>query len=310
MRIIFAGTPEVSVTTLRALVSAGHDVCAVLTRPDAPLGRKRILTPSPVALAAVELGLPVIRASRVDAAVSAQLSSLEADLGVVVAFGGLLPQEALAAPRGGWINLHFSALPRWRGAAPVQWSLIAGDTHIGTTVFRLVEELDAGDIYSVLTSPLGPEETSKTVLTRLSQSGALQVCDVVSSLHSGQANATPQVGEVTYARKLVLADAHLVTAAPREVVYAQLRGVTPEPGAFVTLAGENLKLLHVSAPNDALVRETRVLPGHIEIHAKRLLLGTSTTPLEVHQVQPSGKPRMDAGDWFRGLQTRDCVVVS
>lgn len=310
MRIIFAGTPEVSVPTLRALVAARHDVCAVLTRPDAPIGRKRILTPSPTALVAVELAIPVICAARVDAAVSARLSSLEADLGVVVAFGGLLPQQALSAPRGGWINLHFSALPRWRGAAPVQWSVIAGDTSIGTTVFRLVEQLDAGDIYSVLTSPLGPEETSGLLLTRLSHSGALQVCDVVSSLESGQANATPQVGEVTYARKLALADAHLDTAAPRDVVFAQMRGVTPEPGAFVTVAGENLKLLHVSAPNDEVTVNTRVLPGHIEIHSKRLLLGTSTLPLEVHQVQPAGKARMDASDWFRGLQTKDFVVVS
>ena len=310
MRIIFAGTPEVSVPTLRALVAAGHDVCAVLSRPDAPLGRKRILTPSPVVLAAIELGIPVIRAAKVDAAVSAQLARLDASLGVVVAFGGLLPQDALDAPTDGWITLHFSELPHWRGAAPVQWSVIAGDSVIGTTVFRLVEQLDAGDVYSCLRSTIGPDETAGSLLTRLSTSGATQVCDVVVAMESGTARATPQTGDVTYARKLTLNDAHIDSSAPHDIVYAQSRGVTPEPGAFVMLAGEILKLHQVSAPAEASLLAPGVLPGHIELHSKRIWLGTATQSLELHQVQPAGKPRMAAADWFRGLHQQESVVIS
>jgi len=224
MRIIFAGTPEVAVPTLRALVAAGHDVCIVVTRPDAPLGRKRILTPSPVAAAALELGLPVLRVAKVDAAVSAQLAALGAELGVVVAFGGLLPRPALDAPSRGWINLHFSDLPRWRGAAPVQWAIIAGDRDIGTAVFSLVEELDAGDVYSCQRSQIDPDETAGELLARLSISGAVQLTDVLNEMTAGTATAVAQRGDVTYARKLTLEDAHIDTNAPADIVYAQIRG--------------------------------------------------------------------------------------
>lgn len=310
MRIIFAGTPEVSVPTLRALVAAGHDVCAVLSRPDAPLGRKRILTPSPVVSAALELGIPVIRTATVDAATSAQLAGFEASLGVVVAFGGLLPAAALDAPDHGWINLHFSELPRWRGAAPVQWSVIAGDAEIGTSVFRLVEQLDAGDVYSCATSAIGNDETAGALLSRLAESGAVQVCDVVAAIASGSAIATPQSGEVTYARKLTLEDAHVDFSVPCDIAYAQIRGVTPEPGAFVWLADEALKLHQVQAPDDADIVAPRVSAGHVEIHSKRVWLGTATSALELVQVQPAGKPRMVAGDWFRGLHLKESVVVS
>ncbi|MBK5237737.1 MAG: methionyl-tRNA formyltransferase [Actinomycetales bacterium] len=306
MRIIFAGTPEVAVPTLRALVAAGHDVCAVLTRPDAPLGRKRILTPSPVATVALELGIPVLRAAKVDAALSAQLAHLHAELGVVVAYGGLLPQPALEAPSEGWINLHFSDLPRWRGAAPVQWSVIAGDTEIGTTVFALVAALDAGDVYSCALSPIGVDETAGELLTRLSVSGARQVCDVVVAMSAGTAVAVSQTGDATHARKLTLDDAHLNVNAPVDIVYAQLRGVTPEPGAFVEIAGERLKLHQAARPEDA----PTISAGHIESRSKRVWLGTATQALELRQVQPAGKPRMSAADWFRGLHDQESVVAT
>ncbi len=306
MRIIFAGTPEVSVPTLRALVAAGHDVCAVLTRPDAPLGRKRILTPSPVASAALELGIPLIRAAKIDAAVSAQLTGLHADVGVVVAFGGLLPRSALDATPRGWINLHFSDLPKWRGAAPVQWSVIAGDVEIGTAVFSLVEELDAGDVFSCERSRIDGDETAGELLERLALSGADQVVDVISSMAAGTATAVPQVGQATYARKLSLSDAHIDTNAPADIVYAQIRGVTPEPGAFVEIGGDRLKLHQVAATPEG----PSVPSGHIESHSKRVWLGTASHALELRQVQPAGKPRMDAADWFRGLQTEESVVTS
>lgn len=306
MRIIFAGTPEVAVPTLQALVAAGHDVCAVVTRPDAPLGRKRILTPSPVALAALDLGIPVIRASRIDAAVSAELTALQADLGVVVAFGGLLPAPALAATPQGWINLHFSTLPRWRGAAPVQWSIIAGDTSVGTTVFSLVAELDAGDIYSAEILPIGPDESAGELLSRLASTGADQVCRVVLSIENGTALGIPQSGDPTYARKLSLEDGHLDFHASAIDVYARLRGVTPEPGAFVELAGEHLKILGAALPEDA----PHIAAGHIESHFKRIWLGTGTTALELIQVQPAGRARMPAPDWFRGLHNQESIVLS
>lgn len=306
MRIIFAGTPEVAVPTLRSLVAAGEDVCAVLTRPDAPLGRKRILTPSPVASAALELGIPVVRAARIDAAVSAELASYRADLGVVVAYGGLLPDSALSATSQGWINLHFSDLPAWRGAAPVQWSIISGDTKIGTTVFSLVAELDAGDVYSAALSPIGVDETAGELLSRLSISGAMQVCDVVRSLELGTALALPQSGDPTYARKLTLEDARLMMDAPADMVYAQIRGVTPEPGAYVEISGERLKIHRGAIPPDAPV----VPAGHIELHSKRVWLGTTTQALELLQVQPAGKPRMLATDWFRGRHNEESVVTS
>ena len=306
MRIIFAGTPEVAVPTLKALVAAGNDVCAVLTRPDAPLGRKRILTPSPVASAALDLGIPVIRSSRIDAAVSAQLAQLAADLGVVVAYGGLLPQSALDAPQRGWVNLHFSDLPRWRGAAPVQWSVIAGDPQIATAVFSLVAELDAGDVFSVERSSIGPDETAGDLLERLAQTGAHQVCAVVAAISTGVARAHPQGGLITHARKLHLEDAQLTTDAPADVLYAQLRGVSPEPGAFVEIDGERLKIHAALSPSDA----PRVPTGHIELQFKRVWLGSATTAIELVQVQPAGKPRMSAADWFRGLHTQESVVTS
>jgi methionyl-tRNA formyltransferase len=306
MRIIFAGTPDVAVPTLRALVAAGEDVCAVLTRPDSPLGRKRILTPSPVASVAFELGIPVVRAARIDAAVSAELARYSADLGVVVAYGGLLPDSALAATSQGWINLHFSDLPKWRGAAPVQWSLISGDTEIGTTVFSLVPELDAGDMYSAALSPIGVDETAGELLSRLAISGAMQVCDVVNSLALGTALTLPQSGEPTYARKLTLKDAHLMIEAPADMVYAQLRGVTPEPGAYVDISGERLKIHRAALPTDAPV----VTAGHIELHSKRVWLGTATYAMELLQVQPAGKPRMLAADWFRGRHNEESLVIS
>ena len=306
MRIIFAGTPEVAVPTLRELIAAGHDICAVLTRPDAPLGRKRILTPSPVATVALELGIPVIRAARIDEAVTAQLTELAADVGVVVAYGGLLPSAALQAPVGGWMNLHFSDLPRWRGAAPVQWSVISGDTEIGTAVFALVEELDAGDVYSVERCAIGRDETAGELLERLATSGAHQICSVVTALSLGEAHASAQVGEVTHARKLTLEDAHLKPHTVAEVLYAQFRGVTPEPGAFVLIGDERLKIIRAASPDDA----PSLTAGHIQLHAKRVWLGSDTTALELLIVQPAGKSRMSAADWFRGLHNQESVVAS
>jgi len=295
MRLVFAGTPAAAVPTLRRLASQ-HDVAAVVTRPDAPLGRKRVLTASPVALAAAELGLPVIKASRLDDDATARIAALRADLGVIVAYGGLVREPLLSTPHHGWINLHFSLLPQWRGAAPVQRALIAGDAELGVSVFQLVPELDAGDLFATTTVAVAPDATADVALEVLAVEGAAVTADVVSAIDSGDARASAQSGEVTLAPKLTLEDGRLDWSEPLSAVYARFRGVTPEPGAHTTIGGQRVKILEAapSAGTDALV------PGAIAQTKGELLIGTSTSPLAVTRVQPAGKAAMSAVDWWRG----------
>lgn len=311
MRIVFAGTPAVAIPSLEA-VAERHEVVAVITREDAPLGRKRVLTPSPVAEAAGRLGLPVITANRLGEDVTDRIRDLHPDLGVVVAYGGLVREPLLSLPRLGWVNLHFSLLPRWRGAAPVQRAVMAGDAETGAAVFHLVPELDAGDVYAELRRPIGRDETAGELLDALAVDGAALLADTTDALASGTATATPQDGEVTLAPKLTLDDARLDLTAPAERVYARLRGVTPEPGAFAQLGDERFKIhaaRRAADPEDG--RE--LAPGVVALHGKRVLLGTGTAPLELLTVQPAGKRAMPAADWFRGTTStegRDGVVLS
>jgi methionyl-tRNA formyltransferase len=302
MRLVFAGTPAAAVPSLRELATR-HDVVAVITRLDAELGRKRVLTPSPVALAAEELGIEVIKANRLDDEVTERIRALNADLGTIVAYGGLVREPLLSTPRLGWLNLHFSLLPRWRGAAPVQRSLIAGDTVTGAAVFQLVPELDAGDVFSELRRPIGTDETAGELLDALAISGARLLADTVDEIEAGTVIAVPQSGEPTVAPKLGLADAHLDFSQPAETVYARLRGVTPEPGAFALLDGERFKI-HV-----ARLAEGEALPaGDVELRDKRVLVGTGTHPLELLTVQPAGKKAMPAADWWRGHAATGVVL--
>jgi methionyl-tRNA formyltransferase len=295
MRLVFAGTPAVAIPSLRA-VAARHDVLSVITREDAPLGRKRVLTPSPVAVAADELGLPTIKANRLGEEATARVAELAPDLGVIVAYGGLVREPLLSLPRLGWINLHFSLLPRWRGAAPVQRAVIAGDAETGAAVFQLVPALDAGDVFSELRRPIGPDETAGELLDALAVSGAELLADTVDALAAGTATARAQVGEPTPAPKLSLDDARLDLGRPAAEVYARLRGVTPEPGAFALLDGERFKLVEARPALD----EEALEPGRVELRGKRVLLGTGTSPLELRTVQPAGKRAMAAADWWRG----------
>lgn len=296
MRIVFAGTPAVALPSLEA-VAARHEVVAVVTREDAPLGRKRVLTPSPVAEAAERLGLPVIKANRLGDDVTERIAALQPDLGVVVAYGGLVREPLLSLPRLGWVNLHFSLLPRWRGAAPVQRAVIAGDTETGAAVFHLVPELDAGDVYAELRRPIGPDETAGELLSALAEEGAALLADTTDALTAGTAVATPQEGEVTLAPKLTLEDARLDLTEPADRVSARLRGVTPEPGAFVLLDGERFKVHEARTT----AGEEPVAPGAVELRGKRVLVGTGTAPLELVTVQPAGKRAMPAADWLRGV---------
>jgi methionyl-tRNA formyltransferase len=281
-------------------------VVAVVTREDAPLGRKRVLTPSPVAEAAERLGLDVIKANRLREEVTERVAALRPDLGVVVAYGGLVREPLLSLPRLGWVNLHFSLLPRWRGAAPVQHALIAGDTETGAAVFRLVPELDAGDVYAELRRPIGPDETAGELLEALAVDGAALLADTTDALAAGTAVAVPQEGEVTLAPKLSLEDARLDLTQPAERVYARLRGVTPEPGAFALLGGERFKV-HAARRTSG---EPPLAPGAVEARGRRVLVGTGSDPLELVTVQPAGKRPMPAADWLRGAATATGPVLS
>lgn len=304
VKIIFAGTPEAAVPTLEALISSDFEVVAVLTRPDAPQGRKRILTPSPVAQVAIAQGIPVIYANRIEDEVQKAIEDSAADLGVVVAYGALLPQQTLDSVKLGWINLHFSTLPHWRGAAPVQWQVISGASQAGSSVFQLVQKLDAGDVYDSREWPILPDETAGELLTRLSVLGAQQVLDVVRSIDTRFAEPKPQIGESTYARKLSLEDGHLNLSQDSESVYNQFRGVTPEPGAFVLFGDERLKIIEARLGTDE-----EVVPSAITSVSKKLYLGCVTGSLELISVQPAGKQGMSAMDWFRGLR-QEVVHVS
>lgn len=295
LRLVVAGSPAAAVPTLTTLAQGPHRIERVITRPATPQGRTRTLTPTPVAVEADRLGIPVVTARRLSE-IESDLLSLDVDLGVIVAYGGLVREPLLSWPRLGWINLHFSLLPRWRGAAPVQHAVMAGDTETGATVFQLSEGLDDGAWFARLTTPIGAHRTAGSLLDELSRSGADLVAEVVDHLALGTAVARPQVGEVTLAPKLQREDAALRFDVPAEVVHAQLRGVTPEPGAHCRWGAQVLKVHEAVIARDAMP-----LPaGALRRDGSRVLVGTATQPLELLRVQPAGKQAMAAADWARG----------
>ncbi|SDH28424.1 methionyl-tRNA formyltransferase [Microbacterium pygmaeum] len=297
MRLVFAGTPEPAVPSLRLLAASAHQIAAVLTRTDAPIGRKRVLTPSPVAMAAEELGLEAIKTNRLNADATERIAALRPDLGVIVAYGGLVREPLLSTPALGWINLHFSLLPRWRGAAPVQHALIAGDRVTGASVFQLVAELDAGDVYAQREYVVPRAATAGEVLQALADEGAQLLAEVVDALAAGTATAAPQVGEATLAPKLTDADGLLTWNALQRAVVDRVRGVTPEPGAHTVFDGQRVKIVGIALPPaDA----PRVDPGRLALHGKQVLVGTASEPIVLETVQPAGKGAMRAADWWRG----------
>jgi methionyl-tRNA formyltransferase len=305
MRLVFAGTPAAAVPSLETLAASAHDVVAVVTRPDAPVGRKRVLTPSPVAATAAALGVPTIATRQLDEAATTRIAALRPDLGVIVAYGGLVREPLLSAPAHGWINLHFSLLPRWRGAAPVQHALIAGDDVVGAAVFRLVAELDAGDVYDELRYPVPAGATASEVLTALATRGADLLRGVVDAIAAGAARATPQRGAPTFAPKLGADDGRLRWDDPADTVLARHRGTTPEPGAFTTVAGVRVKILDAYAAAPDAGRDAALGAGSIALAGRTVLIGTATTPVAVTSVQPAGKAPMAAADWYRGLRGHD-----
>lgn len=300
MRIVFAGTPAPAVSSLRAIAASAHDVVGVVTRADAPLGRKRVLTPSPVASLAAELGLTTIKADRLDDDATRAIVDLAPDLGVIVAYGGLVREPLLSAPRHGWINLHFSLLPRWRGAAPVQRALIAGDKVTGASVFRLVAGLDAGDVYAEARYAVPRGATAGEVLEALSDIGAGLLVDVVDRIAAGTATARPQEGEVTLAPKLSLADGALDVHGSADALIDRYRGTTPEPGAHVSVGGQRVKILAAHRGPDI-----DLPPGRLALVEREVVLGTASGTVLLQRVQPAGKGAMAAADWWRGLRTDD-----
>jgi len=296
MRLIFAGTPSAAVPSLEVLAAGHHDVVGVLTRPDAEIGRRRVLTPSAVAARAAELGLRVQKPHRLDEQAVADLAQLSPDLGVIVAYGALLRAPALAVPRLGWINLHFSLLPRWRGAAPVQRAIMAGDVLTGASVFQLEEGLDTGPVFASIEREIGRNESAGHLLGALAQTGAALLARVVDELAAGTARAEPQVGEPTFAAKLTLVDGAIDWRRPALEVLARILGTTPEPGAFLLLdGGARLKVLDAAIAWDA-----EAAPGRIRQSDGRVVLGTEQGAIELLQVHPSGKRPMGAADWWRG----------
>ena len=305
MKLVFAGTPAPAVPSLRSLASSDHEIAVVISRPDAPLGRKRVLTPSPTAAAAHELELPFIAAARLDDSVTAQVQALEPDLGVIVAYGGLVREPLLSTPRLGWINLHFSLLPRWRGAAPVQHALIAGDELLGASVFQLVPGLDAGDVFAEVAYTVPSESTAGDALSALADIGAELLHGVVDALAAGTISARPQVGEPTLAPKLTLDDGRVRWAESAAAILNRFRGTTPEPGAHTSIAGARLKVL---AATPAAADAERLPSGIIRAVGAEVRAGTADHPIRLLRVQPAGKPAMDAGDWWRGLRVEQLAA--
>lgn len=301
MRLVFAGTPSIAVPALETLARSEHEIVGVLTREDAPQGRKRVLTPSPVAVAAAALGREIYKTNRPGADASQWLQACQADLGVIVAYGGLLREPVLSTPRHGWINLHFSALPNWRGAAPVQHALIAGEQRLGISVFRLVEELDAGSILArdALDVPAGT--TSGHALELLATRGTRSLLRAIELIERGgpEAMGESQHGAATFARKLTRDDGLLDLSVSAQRVLAQWAGVTPEPGAFVTCEGQVVKVLEL-AEIDRAEHGTRSAPNRATLVRKRAVLGLSDGELELVRVQPAGRGAMTGADWLRG----------
>lgn len=304
MRLVFAGTPEVALPSLDAIVASRHELVGVVTRPDAPAGRGRRLMPSPVARRAVELGIPVLKPERPgDPHFLATLGELAPDCCPVVAYGALLPESALAIPVHGWVNLHFSALPNWRGAAPVQHAIWAGDEVTGATTFRLVRELDAGPTYGVMTQLIAPTDTAGTLLAKLAEGGAGLLVVTLDAIEDGTIDARPQQAEgITYAPKVTVDDACVDWTAPGVLVDRQIRACTPAPGAWTTFAGQRCKVGPVRLEPGAAVTTSDLAPGELHVAKGAVHVGTGTGPVRLGDVQAHGRTQMPAADWARGLR--------
>jgi methionyl-tRNA formyltransferase len=299
VRIVFGGTPDVAIPSLDALADSRHELVAVVTRPDAPSGRGKKLTASPVAQRAAELGIEVLKPQRPrDEEFVTRLTELAPDCCPVVAYGALLPQRVLEIPRHGWVNLHFSLLPAWRGAAPVQHAILAGDQITGATTFRIVLELDAGPILATVSEPIRPDDTAGDLLHRLSLSGARLLVETLDGIEDGTLTATPQPetdAQVSYASKINVEDARIDWTQSAGVLDRLIRACAPAPGAWTTFRGERFKI------NSARICDAVLAPGVLQISKRGVRVGTATQALELDEIQAQGKKPMPAADWARGI---------
>jgi len=304
MRLVFAGTPEVALPALNAIGESDHELVAVVTRPDARAGRGRHKVASPVAQRAEELGVEVLRPVRPkDPEFLETLSGLAPDACPVVAYGALIPPAALQIPVYGWINLHFSLLPAWRGAAPVQWAIMAGDDVTGATTFQLEAGLDTGPVYGVLTEPIGPRDTAGDLLHRLAEAGARLVVDTLDGLETATLEPRPQPAEgVSLAPRLSTEDAHVDWRLPAEIIDRRIRGCTPAPGAWTLLNNERLGLGPVRPAPTTDEISARLGAGELSIGKHSVLVGTASTPVELGEIQAAGRRPMAASDWARGAR--------
>ena len=316
MRCVFAGTPQTAVPALDALLASRHEVAAVLTRPDAPAGRGhkadhgRKIGSSPVARRAAAAGLEVLTPARArDPEFLSRLREIGPDCCPMAAYGALIPQAALDLPARGWVNLHFSLLPAWRGAAPVQHAILHGDDVTGASTFRVVAELDAGPVYGVVTEQVRPGDTTGDLLERLARSGAELIVATLDGIEEGTIEAVPQPAEgVSFAPKITPADARVDWKLPAHLVDRLIRACTPDPGAWAEHEGARLKLGPVSAA--ALADVPDLAPGELLIGRHDVLAGTGSQPVRLGQVQAEGKRRMTAPDWARGLRSDGPVRLS
>ncbi|TDD84671.1 methionyl-tRNA formyltransferase [Saccharopolyspora karakumensis] len=299
MRVVFAGTPAPAVPALQALIDSDrHEVAAVVTRPDAPAGRGRKLVRSPVGALADEHGIDVLTPAKAsEPEFLARLREIGPDCCPVVAYGALLREEALSIPEHGWVNLHFSLLPAWRGAAPVQAAIRHGDEITGASTFRIVRELDAGPVFGVVTEQIRGTDTSGELLGRLSISGAGLLAATLDGVEDGSVRAEDQPTDgVSYAPKVTVDDAKVDFTAPAAAVDRLVRAVTPDPGAWALLGEERFKLGPVTVTDEQLP------PNEIRAEKRRVLVGTATTAVALGEVQAAGKKRMAATDWARGTR--------
>lgn len=299
MRVVFAGTPEPALPALEAVAASRHELVGVVTRPDAPAGRGRRLVASPVAQRAEELGVPVLKPEHPrDPGFQAELRGLAPDCCPVVAYGALLPRTALEIPPHGWVNLHFSLLPAWRGAAPVQHALWAGDEVTGATTFRIVPALDAGPVFGVMTERVRPTDTAGDLLARLATGGAELLVRTLDGIEDGSLEAREQPAEgVSLAPKVEVADAEVDWSRPAVGIDRQVRACTPAPGAWTTYAGERVKLGPVRLTDGEPLK-----PGVLEVTKNAVHVGTGSVPVLLGDVKPFGKKQMPAADWARGAR--------
>jgi methionyl-tRNA formyltransferase len=308
VRVVFAGTPEPAVPSLQALLDSHHDVIAVVTRPDAPSGRGRTLTASPIAELAARHGIETLKPAKPsESEFMARLSELAPDCCPVVAYGALIPQSVLDIPRIGWINLHFSLLPAWRGAAPVQHAIKAGDEITGATTFLLEAGMDTGPVFGHITDAIGPHDTSGDLLQRLSVTGAELLVRTLDGIESGELVAVPQVEDgVSLAPKVLVDDAKVEWTHPALAIDRLIRSCTPAPGAWTTFRAERLKLGAVTLEAEV----TDLAPGQLRVSKQAVLVGTGSCAVALGQVQPIGKKPMGWKDWVNGARPTDSDVVA